>query len=149
METFQDVRDYLVSLECINSGGCGISAYSMYLWLKDNGFINNNNNNNTFKFVLCYRNYCENYYINNSDVLRNRSGNAIAPNHMVIYYDGKYLDCEDEIDISNYKWIQHVEEEWFIVNCLNNIETWNSWFSRECIEDIEENLNISLNHIER
>jgi len=145
MQTLKEVQNYLNSIDCINCGGCGISAYSMYLWLKNNSLMDN-----SFKFVFCYKNfYEEDYYINNSDVLKTHSGNAIAPYHIAIYYNGEYLDSEGTVEISNFKWIQHIEEEWFIINCLNNVSTWNSMFNRNVIGNIEKKLNISLNHIEK
>ena len=30
----KETRRFLDALPCINAGGCGISAYAMYLWLK-------------------------------------------------------------------------------------------------------------------
>ena len=77
METLWEVQNYLNEIDYINSGGCGISAYSMYLWLKKNNLINS-----SFRFVLCYKGYSEDIYVNNSNVLRNNKGKAIAPNHM-------------------------------------------------------------------
>lgn len=144
MKTLVEVQAYLNSIRFINNGGCGISAYSMYLWLKKNGHIDAN-----FKFVFCYNSYDEDYYVNNSNVLKNHSGNAIAPNHIVIYYNGEYLDSDGIKNISTYKWVQHVTEEWFVVNCINNIYTWNDCFNRSDIGEIETNLGISLDNIIR
>jgi len=144
METLWEVQNYLNEIDYINSGGCGISAYSMYLWLKKNNLINS-----SFRFVLCYKDYCENSYLNNSNVLRDKLGKAVAPNHMVIFYDGKYIDSEGTVNISKYSWIQHVEEEWFIINCLNNIDTWNDCFDRINIRKIEKDLGIKLKGIKR
>ena len=144
IKTLEDVQEYLNNISFINNGGCGISAYSMFLWLKNNGLINSD-----FKFVLCYESYGEENYINNSNVLKDHSGNAIAPSHMVIYYNGEYLDSEGREDISKYKWVQHVTEEWFIVNCINNIQSWNHWFDRSVINNIEKTLDITLSNIEK
>ena len=144
MKTLDEVRSYLSDIDCINCGGCGISSYSMYLWLKKNNLIDD-----TFKFVLCYTSYCESCYVNNSNVLRSGLGDAIAPSHMVIFYDKQYIDCDRIIDISLYNYVQHVSEEWFIINCLNNLDTWNSMFDRNVIDDIEINLGISLGNIEK
>lgn len=144
METLREVQNYLDKIVYINRGGCGISAYSMYLWLKKNNLIND-----SFRFVLCYRDYCEDDYLNNSNVLRDNKGKAVAPNHMVIFYDGKYMDSEGTVDISEYFWVQHIEEEWFIINCLNNINTWNHYFDRINIRKIEKDLGIKLKNIKR
>lgn len=141
MKTLKEVQKYLNSIDCINCGGCGIAAYSMYLQLKKNNLITDK-----FKFVLCYKSYCEDCYVNNQDVLRNHSGNAIAPTHMVIYYNNEYLDSTGVEDVSDYKWIQHVTEEWFIQNCINNVPTWNYMFDRSFyIPKIEQTLGINLN----
>lgn len=145
MKTLKEIQQYLNSIPYINEGGCGISAYAMYLWLNKNKLINKSLFKKSFKFVLLYRSYSEDFYINNQNVLRNHSGNAVAPAHMVIYYNNKYLDSTGVVDISEYKWVQHVTDEWFIQNCINNIITWNNSFDRKHVPQIESMLNIELN----
>ena len=138
--SFKDVRNFLSGIPCINQGGCDIAAYAMYLWLKKHKKLNKK-----FKFVLGYRSYCEDAYINNQNVLRSKNGIAEAPNHMFIYYDDKYMDCDEYVDEKSYRFIQYVDEEWFIKNCVSNINSWNFEFDRKkYIPIIEKKLGIKL-----
>ena len=143
IKTFNDVRKYLDDLPCINYGGCGISAFAMYKWLLKEKLIDK-----TFKFVLLYRSYNQNDYLNNKNTLRNKKGKVRAASHVCIYYDGEYLDSNEIINIQMAAFVQFVTEEWFIISCLNNKRDWNSDFDRKYIKNIELKLNISLKEIE-
>ncbi len=141
-KTFEEVRNYLQAIPHIHCGGCGISAYAMYLWLKANKQLPND-----FKFVFCYACYDEDNYMNNQNVMRTKNGNVAAPCHIGIVYNGKYIeyiDCCEEINISGYKYIQFANEEWFIKNAIDNVSTWNNTFDRRLVNKIEKRLKIKL-----
>jgi hypothetical protein len=145
-ETFEEVRNYLGAIPRINQGGCGVAALAMYKWLAKENEIDHH-----FKFVLCYDHETD-AYINNIGVLRNGEGQAVACRHIGIYYDGKYLDCNNEIMLSHYDTIQFVrlEDTWFIQSALNNIVSWNNLFERKrWLSQIERDLGISLMEIKK
>ena len=146
LKTLEEIRLYLSSIERINQGGCGVSALAMYKWLAKHDEIDSD-----FKFVFCYASYDENTYINNVGVLKNKTGKAIACDHIGIYYDGKHIDCRDELHLTNYGTIQFVsyDQTWFIQNAINNIGSWNPAFNRgRWVPRIEKELGISLKEIE-
>lgn len=140
MKTLDDVREYLSSINNINCGGCGIAAYAMYLWLKENNQLDK-----AFMFVLGYTSYSEENYINNQNVLRDKNGQGVGCSHMFIFHNGRYIDSDGIINPTEYKWVQHVKEEWFIKNCVSNAKTWNYTFDRKNIPLIEEKLKINFN----
>jgi hypothetical protein len=111
----------------------------MYLWLNDNKQLPDD-----FKFVFCYNSYDEDNYMNNQNVMRTKNGTAAAPYHIGIVYNGKYIDCSEEINISGYKYIQFANEEWFIKNAIDNVSTWNNTFDRRLVSKIEKRLKIKL-----
>lgn len=146
LKTLAEVRQYLSSIERINQGGCGVAALAMYKWLAKHDEIDHH-----FKFVFCYASYDEYTYVNNVGVLKNKIGKAIACEHIGIYYDDKYLDCNSELPLTRYGTIQFVsyDQTWFIQNAINNIGSWNPAFNRnKWIPKIEKELGISLKEIE-
>ena len=144
MKTLQEVRDYLAQIPYINNGGCGVAAYAMYQWLKSNNQLDPD-----FKFVMCYMGCYEDVYMNNLRVIREKDGNAIACSHIAIWNCDKVIDCDNEINLPRYSYVQFVQEEWFILNALNNIDTWNFRFDREHITTIEKKLKINLSQINK
>ena len=137
--TFNEVRDYLASIPCISRGGCGVAAYAMYLWLKKNKQLHKE-----FKFVLLYKTDDEDTYQNNMKVLLNEEGNAIACSHIAVFNGDQTVDCDSEIVLSNYGFIQFVTESWFMLNILANVITWNPAFDRDHINTIEHKLDIKI-----
>ena len=142
METLKEVQKYLNQIDNINTGGCGISALAMYRWLKKNDQLQNT------KFVYCYSS--KDVYLNNSNVLRNKSGKASATSHAVLLHDGQFIDSKGIKDISIYGWVQIIEEEEFIIKTLNDdVSEWNSYFDRNNIVKIEQELGIDLSDVKR
>ena len=140
--TLKQVQKFLSKIPDINEGGCGISALSIYRWLKKNEKEDNN------KFIFLYRGCDEKEYLNNRKALRDNKQRAVAPLHCCILYEGKFIDCDGGIDIGKYNWVQIIDEEEFIKKAINNIGTWNDCFNRKHIGKIEKKLNIDLSDIE-
>jgi hypothetical protein len=138
---FEEVKTFLSGIGNINRGGCGISALSMYRWLKKNDKAK------VYKFVYAYRSDDKDEYLNNKNILKGGNGTPKSCCHCFLKKGNKCFDCVESINIENYKWIQIIEEEEFIKNSINNVSCWNSLFNRENIKIIEEKLNIDLSDI--
>lgn len=139
METLEQVQEYLNGIPCINCGGCGVSAISMYKWLKkhDNGRV---------KFVYLYTSRTT--YLNNEAILRNkRTGKPEAPSHCCIYYDGQFLDSKGQVDMERYNWFQIIDEPDFVEKSIQNEDSWNESFDRDNIPKIEKKLEIDLSEV--
>jgi hypothetical protein len=141
-EEFEDVREFLTNISCINCGGCGLSALVMYRWLKKYNklpegtkilFLDNDLNN----------------HLNNKECMSNKEGVLKAPTHIVIVLRDTYMDCANiQYNIAQrYDYILEVGEN-YLVECLNNIESWNYMFDRnEAMSEIESKLHIDLSDV--
>ena len=141
MKNLNQVQKYLNKIPNINEGGCGISALTLYRWIKENAEIGNT------KFVFLYREDSEDRYFNNQKVLKDSEGEADAPSHACLLYEGKFIDSDGDLDISNFEWVQIIDEEDFVKRSLENVEDWNYHFDRGYIREIELEVNISLEDI--
>jgi hypothetical protein len=141
IETFEDVRKFLNSIEDINCGGCGVSALSMYRWLKKHNQLDDT------KIVLMYDSCEKQEYLNNKKVLRQKDGVPIAPSHCCICQDGEFVDSTDKLKIAEYKWFQIINEEDFLRKVIVEGQYWNSMFDRKNIKIIEDKLEIDLSDI--
>ncbi len=141
IKSLRQAQKFLKDIPNIHEGGCGISALSLYRWLKKNG------DKNDIKFVFLYRDDDEEEYLNNSGVLKNKKGEPVAPCHCCILHKKKFIDSEGEVDIEDYEWVQQIKEEDFLKRALDNVGTWNSTFDRGEIKKIEEGLGIGLEDI--
>jgi len=144
MKTLTEVQKFLNGIQDINRGGCGISALAIYKWLQKQG-----ESMDRIKFIYLYKSYNEDIYLNNESVLRDNKGVARAPNHCCISYNGKFIDSKGDVDLTIFKWVQIIDEEDFIRDFLNNTKTWNSMFSRDCINNIEKELEIKMGDIKK
>ena len=144
----QEMLMELHDVPFINSGGCGISALSIYRWLKKNGQLNSKT-----RFVYLYNKDCKNLYINNKAALRKKFylfSLEIKPTsalHVGIFHNGKYIDCDGDFDVTGYDFIQLIKDEDFVVNSINNKSAWNDLFDRKHINLIESLLDIDLSDI--
>lgn len=142
IKRLKQVQKYLSEIPNINRGGCGISALSMYRWIKDNERIGNT------KFVFLYiGDEGKERYLNNQKILRDKDKKAQACSHICILYMGEFIDSDGEVDVSDYDWIQIIDEEEFIKRALSNTKDWNILFNREYINNIENELEIDLGDI--
>lgn len=145
-QSFNDLIIYLSKIHNIHCGGCGISAYIMYKWLKINELLPEN-----FIFVYCYRNGEEVSKKTNQKILKNQKKNSkgVAPCHIGIMINNKFIDCSSELSKKLYTYTQDIDKDkdWFILNTINNINTWNTDFNRKNIKKIEKKFKLELSEI--
>jgi hypothetical protein len=142
IKSFTKVKRYLNSISGIGNGGCALSALAMYRWLKKNNKLTPE----TY-FYYCYLGYCdESFYKQNARALENKD-RPTGCMHAILYHKNKYFDCEKLVDISQYKWLQKIVDEKFVVESFNNIDCWNNMFNRDCISEIQRILDIDLSDI--
>ena len=138
--TFTDVQKYLDKIPCINQGGCGISALSMYRWLKKNNQLKNT------KFIFLYD---EIYKFNkNRSILQHKKrGQPLPPEHAILVHNKQFLDSSGKVDLKIYgKYKQTINNEAFIKKSIHS-EGWNEAFDRKYINKIEKKLKINLEDI--
>jgi hypothetical protein len=141
-ETFEDVREFLHNITAINAGGCGLSALVMYRWLKKYDKLPEGT------MILFLDNDYYNHE-NNKECLSNKQGTLKAPSHIVISLKEQYIDCANvQYNVrQRYSYILEVAED-YLVNCLNNIDTWNCMFDRnKAMKEIESELHIDLSDV--
>jgi hypothetical protein len=138
----KETRRFLDALPCINYGGCGISAYAMYLWLKKENQLPED-----FKFIFLHYPSSKKSFLNNKRVLEEGNGQVIAPEHVAIKYNGKILDSSGTVDIDIFSLFFEIpleKAEDYLINSLNTND-WNSMFDRpNIIPIIEKELGISF-----
>ena len=140
---FQAVQEWLNEIDCINCGGCGISAYAMFLWLKKNNMLTED-----VKIVFLHHYYSASDFATNQDFYLQGVGKPVAPEHVVLYRNGKYIDSGGVYTNANeysFKLDISIEKaEDFLVNSLND-DNWNRWFKRpHQVARIERKLGISF-----
>ena len=143
-ETFEDVREFLTNISCINCGGCGLSALVMYRWLKKYNKLPEGTK------ILFLENDLSNH-LNNKECMSNKEGILKAPSHIVIVLEDTYMDCANiQYNVAQrYDFILEVAEE-YLVACLNNIFSWNYMFDRnEAISEITSKLHIDLSDVDK
>jgi hypothetical protein len=141
-ESFEDVREFLNNISCINCGGCGLSALVMYRWLKKYNKLSEGTK------ILFLDNDLNNH-LNNKECMSNKEGVLKAPSHIVIVLEDTYMDCEHiQYNVAHrYNYILEVAEE-YLVACLNNLTSWNMMFDRNSAMSVIENkLHIDLSDV--
>lgn len=143
-ETFEDVKEFLSNIDYINSGGCGLSALVMYRWLKKYDKL-------TEDIKIIFLDNDEYNYKNNKECMTNKQGVLEAPSHVIMLLKGTYMDCKKiQYNVTQrYNYILEVAEN-HLVDCLNNVFSWNLVFDRNtAISQIETNLHIDLSDIDK
>lgn len=140
---FQAVQNYLNNIDCINAGGCGISAYAMFLWLQKNNMLTDD-----VKIVFLHHSYSASDFATNQDFYLHGVGSPVAPEHVVLMRKGVMIDSTGVFSKANdydYNLAVSIEKaEDFLVKSLND-NNWNSWFDRPSIAPmIEKELGISF-----
>jgi hypothetical protein len=139
---FDEVRNFLSAIPYIDAGGCGISAYAMYLWLKKE-----NQMPQDFKFVFLHYNCSADNFYSNRSALENGSGRIYAPEHVAIKYKGEVIDSENVLDTDDFGLFFEIpleKAEDYLVNSLNT-DDWNNWFDRpKFTKIIEKELGIEF-----
>lgn len=136
------VMNFLSALPFINAGGCGVSAYAMYLWLKKENLLTDK-----FKFVFLHYDYSSDNFSSNKSVLDNGNGRLYAPEHVGVRYKNKVIDCNGIIDTDNFSLFLEIpleKAEDYLINSLNT-DDWNFCFDRpKYIKVIEKELGINF-----
>ena len=143
---FYDVRNYLDRIYAINWGGCGISALTMFRWLKKYKGVELGEN---CYFLYCHSTGSSNLDSNKKAVKNKETGYSCS--HVVLYYNGKYYDSSGEarpfINYIERNCFKIYDEQW-IVDSLNNLSArWNNVFSRQNVKDIAKKTKVCLNDI--
>jgi hypothetical protein len=140
---FQAVQDYLQDVDCINYGGCGISAYAMFLWLQKSNMLTED-----VKVVFLHFSTSKKDFQTNQSFYLQGQGNPVAPEHVVLMKNGVMIDSSGVYKkINNYAYQLSVsieKAEDFLVNSLNS-DSWNNMFDRPIVVPIiEKDLGISF-----
>lgn len=139
---FDSVRKFLDTIPSINAGGCGISTYAMYLWLKKMGLLNSD-----CGAIFLHYSYSADNFLTNKGTLEEGKGNLKTPEHVAILYKGIIYDSTYEINPDSYDYMLAVpldKVEDFLVQALNG-DDWNRRFDRPAaVKMIEETLQISF-----
>lgn len=139
INTFEDVRLFLSNIECINSGGCAISALAMYRWLEKHNRLHEDT-----KIIYLYKFYRESEYKQNESFLKGEKDECTSCSHAILKHNGLFFDCEEIVNVSDYKFIQEINNLDFIVKSINIVHVWNCFFDRKNINKIERELLINL-----
>jgi len=137
IENFEGIRTYLSEIPNINHGGCGISALSMYRWLEKN-------KNERPNFILCYDS--SEQYKKTVENLGKDNDKLFAPNHCVIKYQNRLLDCIQHFPIGLYAHHLTTNEKGMI-ELINFGDFWSREFERENARIISQRLRIDLSDV--
>ena len=141
MDTLTEVRQYLSTISHIHSGGCGISALSMFRWCK---------NHNILIEIVCLEDDKKLVESNLKKLSKGITKNLFVPEHCGIKLGEKIIDCFPGNDnkISYFEGSYLVTES-EMVDIINTGNAWNDSFCRckKCLKDIEINLEIDLSDI--
>lgn len=140
LKTFDEVRNYLDSVEEINAGGCGVAALAMYRWLKKMNLLKGDE-----YFVFCFSSKHAQNYKNNKRFLDLDSLVADSASHIYLNYGGWCYDSYDKIKYVCYTTYLEVTEE-HLLNSLN-FGGWNSTFDRKYVKEIMDVLDIDLTDV--
>lgn len=140
---FQVVQEYLNNIEAINWGGCGISAYAMFLWLQKNDMFTED-----VKVVFLHHSYSGKDFQTNQSFYLQGVGKPVAPEHVALMRNGVIIDSSGAYKKANdyaYQLTVSINKaEDFLVNSLND-NNWNSMFNRPSIvPKIEKELGITF-----
>jgi hypothetical protein len=114
----------------------------MYRWLKDNNQIKPDT-----CFYYLYRFNDHSLFNKNFRILEGSKGIPISCTHAILFHDNHYIDCSGIVDLDEYRWLQKIDSEDFILKSVNNIGYWNEWFNRKNVKEIAKKLSIDLSDI--
>lgn len=141
---FEKTREIINSIPCINFGGCGISALSMYRWIKKYQQIDD------MSFTFLYSD--NDGFSHNEQILsgKNHSSVLFAPTHVILRIEGFFIDSNEVFETVNdlcYKRIHKQITENQLVESINQKHYWNNDFNRTYITKIQNSLKIDLSDI--
>jgi len=142
MKTLETVQNILDSIDCINYGGCGISALAMFRWLQKNDKLSGDE---SFTYLYTGWDYT---FGENECILKENSKNKLkAASHIMLFHNGNLIDSEGSVVQEKYV----SRHERISVDTLLdtiNFSHWNSMFDREdSIPIIERRLEIELSDV--
>lgn len=146
MQNLKDVRKWLSSLPDWDSGGCGVVAFAIYLWMKNQG-----KDMSTFKIIYKHRSSDGYDYRNNKKYMEGDIDTTLEScYHVLIEYKGKVFDARDEgKDCLGFHFYDEVVinsdmVEKFMRKSLNE-GCWNQRFQRDkYLPKIEKRLKINF-----
>lgn len=148
LKNFDDVREFLNRIPCINSGGCGISALTMYRWVKKN--MPEHKRRITFYFF--HKDVYD--YQNNITLIKTkkyRNNKIYVPSHIGIKIKNvtsKVIDSDGIVDSNRFGFVIKTKSEQVLINALKNFKSWNFLFERnKSISLIEKHLDIDLSDV--
>lgn len=142
MKTKKDVMKFLANVPNINSGGCLIAAYALYLFLKKQGVKSN------FQIVTLDNRWEK--IEPNWEFINGNSENAESAWHFGWTFNGgrTIYDCDGRIADHSYLLKLVIPKELTEKFCQSALKSgnWNHWFVRKVeVPKIEEKLGINLN----
>lgn len=142
MKTLETVQDILDSIDCINYGGCGISALAMFRWLQKNNMLTGDES-----FTYLYVDWDYTFFENDNVIKQNSTDKLKAASHIMLFHNGKLIDSEGSIVQPKYV-NQHENISLDALMESINFTRWNSMFNREeSIPIIEHELEIELSDV--
>lgn len=149
MKNFQELRDYLKTIPNLNEGGCLISAYSMYLYLRKTKQLPND-----FKIYHIARPELQRFMLDKSFNSDTPEKYAVGCDHALIYTNGMVFDSEEErlLDIDIIASVNSIKidpsgKERHILAHIN-VAGWNKKFDRSTyVPQIANELGIDLSNI--
>lgn len=133
----------LADVPAINYGGCGIAALALYRWcivhkIQPDGFIlldDDGIDNNSYAIET------------------GEYENMTVPSHIVLSVKGYYCDSrgisDDNPYSDEYDYVLDGIKPDALLYLINNGESWNDEFDRECgVPEIEQILHVDLSDIE-
>lgn len=146
LKTLDGVQNWLNDIDDINAGGCGISALSIYRWLKNNNKLVGDE---SFTYLYNNKDY---FYLENSRVLRTkftirRKRKLNSCSHIMLFHNGKNIDSKGEYIPSRYteRHIGITEKQ--LIESIN-FGGWNCSFERDYnVPNIEVGLQVDLSDV--
>lgn len=143
MKTFFDVCRFLKSIDNIDYGGCGVSALSMYRWLKKNNKLRGDE-----KFVFLYSPDSKPLFTMNQKFLKGKSSEMFPASHIGLLVDGNIIDAGGVLYLGWYNKKHVISDEDVLVKSLRNYGQWNYCFKRnKNIPKISKTLEIDLDDV--
>lgn len=136
-----EVLEVLSDVPYINAGGCGISALTIYRWLKDN-----KKRVRSRCFVTLYRSQ-EAAQQNRRAVRSNDLQSLKVPTHICIIYNGKIIDSNGFATYDSYNRGPDLTESELLF-MINYSDNWNETFDRTWGKEIiESKIGIDLSDV--
>lgn len=145
VHTFAELREYLNDIPHINFGGCGISALTMYRWMKIN-------KPHVTDISVVYAYDCDNDVHANDEAIENNSPESMqACSHAYLRVNKILFDsCKAypiEIVPSRFRLDFKYFDDKYLTGSLNNVTSWNWKFDRQFVRQIMEETCVDLSDI--